>query len=173
MDSSTSVISGTGKNAGRGARRGSVSVNEPQQLEIPQPQPPISSSSSTTSTAPQPAQPAGGRRASITNKEKEKGGARGGASTANSNNAAASTTATTATNKNVSLFAHLPQFDRSAILNSSSASTTSQLLKLSKETSIHPAIIKLALAYAEYQIMGAAERCRQMLLAFKQVIYCC
>ena len=52
---------------------------------------------------------------------------------------------------------------------SPTASITAQLLKNGKEASIHPAIIKLGLAFAEYKIMGAAERCKQMLLAFKQV----
>lgn len=69
--------------------------------------------------------------------------------------------------KNVSLFAHLPQVTISS--TSPTNSITSQLLKNGKEASIHPAIIKLGLAFAEYRIMGAAERCRQMLLAFKQV----
>lgn len=69
--------------------------------------------------------------------------------------------------KNVSLFAHLPQVTISS--TSPTASITSQLLKNGKEASIHPAIIKLGLAFAEYRVMGAAERCRQMLLAFKQV----
>lgn len=69
--------------------------------------------------------------------------------------------------KNVSLFAHLPQVTISS--TSPISSITSQLLKNGKEASIHPAIIKLGLAFAEYRIMGAAERCRQMLLAFKKV----
>lgn len=69
--------------------------------------------------------------------------------------------------KNVSLFAHLPQV--SANTCSPVASITAQLLKSGKEAVIHPAIIKLGLAFADYSVMGAAERCRQMLLAFKQV----
>lgn len=69
--------------------------------------------------------------------------------------------------KNVSLFAHLPQVTTNT--TSPTASITAQLLKSGKEASIHPAIIKLGLAFADYSIMGAAERCRQMLLAFKQV----
>lgn len=72
--------------------------------------------------------------------------------------------------KNVSLFAHLPQISTNT--TSPIASITGQLLKNGKETTIHPAIIKLALAFADYSVMGAAERCRQMLLAFKQVKIC-
>ncbi len=72
--------------------------------------------------------------------------------------------------KNVSLFAHLPQFDRSAIYaTGANSSISSHLLKGSREAEIHPAIIRLGLAYADYSIIGASERCRQMLLAFKQV----
>ena len=82
----------------------------------------------------------------------------------NTANAAASFLAS---DKNVSLFAHLPQMTIST--TSPTASITAQLLKNGKEASIHPAIIKLGLAFAEYKIMGAAERCKQMLLAFKQV----
>jgi hypothetical protein len=78
-----------------------------------------------------------------------------------------STSASTDTTKNVSLFAHLPQVSTNT--TSPTASITAQLLKSGKETSIHPAIIKLGLAFADYSVMGAAERCRQMLLAFKQV----
>ena len=69
--------------------------------------------------------------------------------------------------KNVSLFAHLPQVTITS--TSPTSSITSQLLKNSKDALIHPAIIKLGLAFAEYRIMGAAERCKQLLLAFKQV----
>lgn len=69
--------------------------------------------------------------------------------------------------KNVSLFAHLPQISTNT--TSPTASITGQLLKNGKEGSVHPAIIKLGLAFADYSVMGAAERCRQMLLAFKQV----
>lgn len=75
-------------------------------------------------------------------------------------------TPTTST-KNVSLFAHLPQVSTNT--TAPTASITAQLLKSGKEASIHPAIIKLGLAFADYSVMGAAERCRQMLLAFKQV----
>jgi translation initiation factor eIF-2B subunit delta len=72
--------------------------------------------------------------------------------------------------KTVALFGHLPQFDRSAVLaGNASASITSHLLRSSRETLIHPAIIRLGLAYANYSVMGANERCRQMLMAFKQV----
>lgn len=76
-----------------------------------------------------------------------------------------------ASSKNVSLFAHLPQFDRSSIFAAGATSSiSSHLLKGSREADIHPAIIRLGLAYADYSIIGASERCRQMLLAFKQVI---
>jgi translation initiation factor eIF-2B subunit delta len=72
--------------------------------------------------------------------------------------------------KNVSLFAHLPQFDRLAIYAAgANSSISSHLLKGSREAEIHPAIIRLGLAYADYSVIGASERCRQMLLAFKQV----
>lgn len=77
-----------------------------------------------------------------------------------------------ASSKNVSLFAHLPQFDRSAILApGTTSSISSHLLKGCREADIHPAIIRLGLAYADYSIIGASERCRQMLLAFKQVTF--
>lgn len=78
-----------------------------------------------------------------------------------------STIASTEPTKNVSLFAHLPQVSTNT--TSPTASITAQLLKSGKEALIHPAIIKLGLAFADYSVMGAAERCRQMLLAFKQV----
>lgn len=84
----------------------------------------------------------------------------------NSANVPPPSTATDPT-KNVSLFAHLPQVATNT--TSPTASITAQLLKSGKEASIHPAIIKLGLAFADYSVMGAAERCRQMLLAFKQV----
>ena len=78
-----------------------------------------------------------------------------------------SSTASTDSSKNVSLFAHLPQTATNT--TSPSASITAQLLKSGKEASIHPAIIKLGLSFAAYSVRGAAERCRHMLLAFKQV----
>lgn len=73
----------------------------------------------------------------------------------------------TATSKNVSLFAHLPQVSTCGL--SPTSSITAQLLKSGKEAAIHPAIIRLGLGFADYSVMGASERCKQMLLAFKQV----
>lgn len=72
--------------------------------------------------------------------------------------------------RTVSLFGHLPHFDRWAALGAhGAASVTSQLLRGSREPALHPAIIRLGLAYADYAVLGAQERCRQMLLAFQAV----
>lgn len=62
--------------------------------------------------------------------------------------------------KQVSLFSHLPQYDRHL---------SSGIITNSK-TPIHPSIIRLGLLYASYKIIGANARCLEMLLAFKDVI---
>ncbi|XP_071503110.1 translation initiation factor eIF2B subunit delta-like [Diadema antillarum] len=63
--------------------------------------------------------------------------------------------------KKVSLFSHLTQFERQVSL-------TSELSFASG--GIHPAIIKLGLQYAEGIISGANSRCIALLVAFKKVI---
>lgn len=63
--------------------------------------------------------------------------------------------------KEVSLFVHLKQYDSESNLWKS---------LLEQKSAIHPAIIRLGLLYADYKIIGAAARCRAMLLAFKDVI---
>lgn len=65
------------------------------------------------------------------------------------------------TQKQVSLFSHLPQYDRQSSLSSG---------LIASKTLIHPSIIRLGLLYSDYKIIGASARCRQMLLAFKDVI---
>ena len=118
----------------------------------------------TTSNEPNPpVNPViGGRRPSVSQGGK-------GAKAA-SNSAVNLSASLAASSKNVSLFAHLPQFDRSAIYaTGSTTSISSHLLRNSRDAPIHSAIIRLGLAYADYSILGASERCRQMLLAFKKV----
>lgn len=63
--------------------------------------------------------------------------------------------------KQVSLFSHLPQYDRQTSLSSG--------LIASNKTLIHPSIIRLGLLYSDYKVIGANARCREMLLAFKDV----
>jgi len=63
--------------------------------------------------------------------------------------------------KQVSLFSHLVQFDRDVGLSS-------RLIR--GKVVIHPSIMRLGLLYADYKVVGASARCRAMLLAFKDVI---
>lgn len=70
----------------------------------------------------------------------------------------------TPTVKQVSLFSHLPQYERA---DSMTAALTSRPLL---REAIHPAIIRLALLFANYRILGASRRCLEMMKAFKEVI---
>lgn len=168
MDSTASVHSGgatkpTGKNPSNNStnRRGSNPTNlsgNDSGVTSPRAEPTENATVSSSNTVAA----AGKRRPSVSSAPPA--GAPRPPRGQNTANAAASFLAS---DKNVSLFAHLPQMTIST--TSPTASITAQLLKNGKEASIHPAIIKLGLAFAEYKIMGAAERCKQMLLAFKQV----
>lgn len=149
MDSSASILSPALNNSKKGARRGSNPNNSnPTNANA------IVTSAGTDSgiTSPRPESVEGKQRRPSVSVPKP---------------APRSQIPTPSDSKNVSLFAHLPQISTNT--TSPTSSITSQLLKNGKETSIHPAIIKLGLAFADYSVMGAAERCRQMLLAFKQV----
>lgn len=68
----------------------------------------------------------------------------------------------TSTQRKVRLFNHLHQYERESSLTKS--------LKFSTGCSIHPAIVKLGVQYAEGIITGSNARCLAMLAAFKQVI---
>lgn len=150
---------GTGKAGARTARRGSVSnaASGGEQFASRGTEP--ETVTGTRSTDAPASQPPANRRPSVSTKT----------SRVTTSGSVVAPGPTNVANKNVHLFGHLPHFDRSAVLLNPAASITSHLLKTSKEAVIHPAIIKLALAFADYSIMGASERCRQMLLAFKQV----
>ncbi|OWF51685.1 translation initiation factor eIF-2B subunit delta-like [Mizuhopecten yessoensis] len=68
----------------------------------------------------------------------------------------------TSTQRKVRLFNHLHQYERQSSLTNS--------LKFSTSSSIHPAIVKLGVQYAEGIITGSNARCLAMLAAFKQVV---
>lgn len=65
------------------------------------------------------------------------------------------------TQKQVTLFSHLSQYDRQSSLSSG---------LIASRSLIHPSIIRLGLLYSDYKVIGASARCREMLLAFKDVI---
>lgn len=65
------------------------------------------------------------------------------------------------TQKQIGLFAHLQQYDRQSSLSHG---------LIQAKTLIHPSIIRLGLLYSDYKVIGANARCREMLLAFKDVI---
>lgn len=160
MDSAASSASAKGKNNNNSQQPQQRRASEDSSgLTSPRPE----AITPTTNEPTTPVNPViGGRRPSVSQGGK-------GAKAA-SNSAVNLSASLAASSKNVSLFAHLPQFDCSAIYaTGSSASISSHLLRNSRDALIHPAIIKLGLAYADYSILGASERCRQMLLAFKQV----
>lgn len=62
--------------------------------------------------------------------------------------------------KKVTLFAHLPQYEKV---------TTAVLSERVKDV-VHPAVVRLGLYFVNKPLMGAVERCELMLEAFKQVI---
>lgn len=68
----------------------------------------------------------------------------------------------TSTQRKVRLFNHLHQYERQSSLTNS--------LKFSANSSIHPAVVKLGVQYAEGIITGSNARCLAMLAAFKEVI---
>ncbi|EPZ30989.1 Initiation factor 2B-related domain-containing protein [Rozella allomycis CSF55] len=66
----------------------------------------------------------------------------------------------TPTQKLVTLFSHLPQYEKE----------NSFTLNIKQKDAIHPIVIQLGLLFAEMRIVGANSRCIAMLNAFKQVI---
>ncbi|KAM0788570.1 hypothetical protein ACM66B_001694 [Microbotryomycetes sp. NB124-2] len=74
---------------------------------------------------------------------------------------AANKTAASGQQDPLQLFLHLDSPSNSALLRHSSKASTAN---------IHPSIIRLALQYAEFKVVGANARCIAMLEAFKDVI---